>query len=113
MPVSGCTALGPCNQIPAFVVVNEATTVADAYALSQFLAPGGELGASATNVTGLHNAAATALALTDISAGTSPGPTFAANGSLPAPRIDSVANMLDACAVSSNACGSLFAATAE
>ena len=104
------TALGACNQIPASVVVNEATTAADAYALSQFLAAGGELGASATNVTGLHNAVATALALTDISAGSSPGPTFAANGSSPAPRINSVANMLDACAVGSS-CGSLFAAT--
>jgi streptogramin lyase len=107
------TALGACNQIPTSVVVNEATTVADAYALSQFLAAGGELGASATNVTGLHNAVATALALTDISVGSSPGPTFAANGSSPAPKIDSIANVLNACAVSSNgtACGSLFAAT--
>jgi streptogramin lyase len=107
------TALGACNQIPPFIVVNEVTTVADAYALSQFLAAGGNLGASVTNVTGLQNAVATALALADITVGSSPGPTFAANGSSPAPRIDSIANMLNACVVSSNgsACSKLFGAT--
>ncbi|MDP9050665.1 MAG: NHL repeat-containing protein [Acidobacteriota bacterium] len=107
------TALGACNQISAFVVVNEVTTVADAYALSPLLAAGGNLGASASNGTGLQNAVATALALADITAGSSPGPTFAANGSSPAPRIDSIANMLNACAVSSNGsgCSKLFGAT--
>lgn len=107
------TPLGACNQVGASVVVNEVTTVAATYALSQFLSAGGNLGASSTNVTGLRNAVSTAFALADITAGSSPGPTFAANGSSPAPRIDSVANMLNACAASSNgsACGTLFSAT--
>jgi hypothetical protein len=109
------TALGPCNQIAASsqVVVNEVTTVAAAYALSQFLSAGANLGASATNATGLGNAVVMASALASVSAGTSPGPTFAANGSSPAPRIDSVANLLNACIASTasgSACTGLFSA---
>jgi streptogramin lyase len=107
------TALGACNQIASSAVVNEVTSVAATYALSQFLSAGGNLGASATNPGGLQNAVATALALADITAGSSPGQTFAANGSSPAPRIDSIANMLNACSASSNgnACAALFSAT--
>ena len=110
------TALGACNQVVASsqIVVNEVTTVAATYALSQFLSAGGNVGASATNLVGLTNAAATALALADISAGTSPGPSFAANGASPAAKIDSVANLLDACVASTaggNACSALFSAT--
>jgi len=110
------TVLGACNQIAASsqIVVNEATTVAATYALSQFLSSGAILGASATNSAGLQNAVATALALTDIAAGISPGPTFASNGSSPAPRIDSVANLLNTCTSSApagSACNSLFSAT--
>jgi hypothetical protein len=108
------TALGACNQAAAKVVVNEVTTVAAAYALSPFLSPGANVGASASNGAGLANAAATAGALADVSVGTSPGPTFAANGSSPSAKIDSVANLLDACVVSTaggGACTALFAAT--
>jgi streptogramin lyase len=108
--------LGACNQIAASsqIVVNEVTTVAAVYALSQFLSSGGNLGASSTNATGIANAVATALALANVTAGSSPGPSFAANGSSPAARIDSVANLLNGCVVSSPAasgCNGLFAAT--
>ena len=109
------TALGACNQAPAAVVVNEVTTVAAVYALSQFLSAGGNVGASSTNVTGLENAVATALALADITAGTSPGPAFAANGSSPAAKIDSVANALNGCVASTangSGCSLLFSETA-
>lgn len=110
------TPVGPCNQVVASsqIVVNEVTTVAAAYALSQFLAAGANVGASATNGTGLGNAVATALALADISQGTSPGPGFAANGTSPAPKIDSIANVLNACVASTangSACTGLFSAT--
>ena len=94
------TAIGACNQVVASsqIVLDEVTTVATVYALSQFLTPGANLGASSTNSTGLQNAVATATALADITQGTSPGPTFAANGSSPAARINSLANLLNACA---------------
>lgn len=110
------TALGACNHMVAAsqIVVNEVTTVAAAYALSQFLSQGANLGASSTNMAGLANAVATASALADISTGISPGPTFAANGSSPAPRINSTANLLNGCVVSTSngsACSALFSAT--
>jgi streptogramin lyase len=110
------TVLGACSQIAASsqIVVNEATTVAATYALSQFLSAGGNLGASPTNSVGFANAVATALALADIRAGTSPGPTFAANATSPAPRINSIANLLNTCVVAvsgGSPCTALFSAT--
>jgi len=114
--ISLITVIGVCDQVSAStaIVVNEATTVATVYALSQFLSAGGNIGSSATNTVGLANAVATAGALADITAGSSPGPSFASNGTSPAPRIDSIANLLNACVVSSsvsNACIALFSAT--
>ena len=109
------TALGACDQSRSSVVVNEVTTVAATYALAQFLSAGGNLGASPTNAVGLDNAVATAQALADIGKGSSPGPAFAANGSSPAAQIDTLANLLNACAISTasgSACSALFAATA-
>ena len=109
------TAVGACNQIAASsqIVVNEVSTAAAAYALSQFLSAGGNLGASSTNTAGLANAVATAAALADPSQGSSPGSSFAANGSSPAPKIDSVANLLNGCVASTasaTACTALFSA---
>jgi streptogramin lyase len=110
------TVLGACNQIVASsqIVVNEATTVAGVYALSQFLSAGANLGASASNALGLENAVATAQALVDITKGSSPGRGFAANGTSPAARIDSLANLLNGCAATGatgSACSGLFSAT--
>jgi len=107
-------ALGACNQVPGAVVANEVTTVAAAYALSQFLSAGANVGSSSTNLAGLENAVATAQALADVTAGISPGPMFAGNGSSPAAKIDSVANLLNSCvasAASGSACSSLFVDT--
>lgn len=110
------TVLGTCNQMVSGsqFVVNEVTTISAAYALSQFLAAGGSLGASSTNAVGLANAVATAGALGSVSQGTSPGPGFVTNGSSPAPKIDSIANLLNSCVASTasgTACDALFSAT--
>jgi streptogramin lyase len=110
------TVLGACNQIVASsqIVLNEVTTAASVYGLSQFLSLGANLGSSSTNNVGLRNAVATASGLADISLGTSPGPSFAANGSSPAPIINTVANLLNGCTSSApagNSCNSLFSAT--
>jgi NHL repeat len=102
---SACsTAAGPA-------AVNEVTTVAAAYALSQFVGTGASIGATSSNATGLRNAFATAGALADPSTGASPGAGFATNGSSPASVINTVANVLDACAIQSTptVCTSLFA----
>jgi streptogramin lyase len=111
------TALGACNEAVSAgpVVINEVTTAADVFALAQFLSAGGNLGASSTNTVGLKNAVATAEALANTSTGTSPGITFAANGSSPAPKIDTLANLLNSCASATaggGACSGLFSATA-
>jgi sugar lactone lactonase YvrE len=110
------TALGACNAASASpVVINEVTTAAAVYALAQFLSAGGNLGASSTNTVGLKNAVATAQALANISTGSSPAMTFAANGSSPAPKIDTLANLLNSCASATaggRACSGLFSATA-
>lgn len=109
------TVLGACNAAASNqVVVNEATTAAAVYALAQFLSVGGNIGATSTNTVGLKNAVATAQALANVSTGTSPGPAFAANGSSPAPEIDTLANLLNTCtssAAGGSACGDLFSAT--
>ncbi len=103
-------ALGRCDSLNASsaFVLNEATTAATAWALSQFLSPGPNIGASATNTTGLANAVATALSLTASSTGVSPGPTFPATGTSPAPRINALANLLNTCVASASTCPQLF-----
>jgi hypothetical protein len=108
--------LGACSSIAsaAKFTINEVTTAAGAYALAQFLSPGGNIGATSTNSTGIANAFAKAATLADISLGASPGPAFPANGSSPAPTLNAVANILNACAVaapSTSACTDLFSAT--
>jgi hypothetical protein len=106
--------LGACNQIASPIVVNEATSVAAAYALSQFLSSGANIGASSTNAVGLQNAVAMASALVSVATGSSPGPGFASNGSSPQAKINSLANLMNTCVFSAHnvgACSTLFAGT--
>ncbi len=106
--------LGRCDQVTASsrFVVNEVTTAATAWALSQFLSPGGNIGASATNTIGLANAVATALSLAGNATGASPGPTHPANGASPAPRVNTLANLLNACTTNSATCSQVFSLNA-
>jgi len=107
------TALGACNQLTASAqfAVNEVTTAATAWGLSQFLSAGGDLGASTTNAQGLANAAATVANLVNLTTGASPGAGFPATASSPAAKINSLANLLNTCtaAASSTPCSQLFA----
>ncbi len=109
------TAVGACNQLTSGsqFVVNEVTTAATAYGLAQFLSPGSNIGASATNSKGLSNAVATVASLANLTTGTSPGASYPANGSSPAARINSIANLLNTCtsATSASGCNALFSAT--
>lgn len=109
------SVLGTCGQLTASsqFVVNEVTTTATIWALSQFFTASASLGASATNAQGLANAIATAVNLASPTTGTSPGAAFPANGTSPAPKINAVANLLNACtaATSTAPCSQLFAAT--
>ncbi len=107
--------IGPCSVVtPATkVVLNEATTVASVYALAQFYSPTGNLGASATNATGLSNAFATAATLADPATGAVPGPTLPANADFKVARLNSIANLVNACVVDESACAGFFSAAAQ
>ncbi|MBS1820688.1 MAG: NHL repeat-containing protein [Acidobacteria bacterium] len=108
-------AVGDCTKLSTTTTtaftVNEVTTVAFTWALSQFLSTGGNVGASSTNALGLANAFATAANLADASQGKTPGATFPATGKSPATKINTLANLLNSCAATaggSSACSALF-----
>jgi len=111
------SALGNCGSLDpkASVNINEVTTVAAVYALSQFMTPGSTaVGTSSTNTTGLVNAFQTAANLVDSSTGSARSKTSAGNGTVPQSTINTLANILSACVDStgnnSSACSNLFSA---
>jgi streptogramin lyase len=110
--ISFATVLGPCGSISSgsTFTLDEATTVATAYSMAQFLS-GENIGATATNSSGLLLAAATAANLVDPTTGIAPGAGFPSTGTAPSARINSLASLLNACVVSSagsTACSNLF-----
>ena len=109
------TPIGACNQLAANsqFVVNEVTTAATAWGLSQFLSAGGNIGATATNTQGFNNAVATVANLANLTTGKSPGTSFPSNGVSPAAKLNSLANLLNTCAAatSPSGCTPLFSAT--
>jgi PKD repeat protein len=110
------TVPGACNSISTSYTINEATTVAAAYAFAQFLKPGALLGATASNSSGITLAAATLANLVNVSSGVAPGVAFPTTGVAPTAKINSLANALHACIVSSGssspACANLYVAVA-
>jgi streptogramin lyase len=104
------TAIGPCSSVTAStkVMIDEATTVASIEALAQFYSSAGGIGASSTNLTGLTNAFATAVTLADPATGAVPGSTMPSNAIAPTARINTIANLVNACVVSASACGAFF-----
>jgi len=118
------TALGPCGSLSstATITVNEVTTVASAYALSPFMTAAPNVGSSSTNYQGLANAFATVSSLVDTATGTalSITPAYAASpvaylnsSTAPQARVDTLANILNACADSNGGgggCSNLFSA---
>jgi sugar lactone lactonase YvrE len=122
------TALGPCSNLSSTtVVVNEVTTVASAAALATFSADNiqtGELsyqyiGSSSANSTvGLANAFASVNNLVNITTGEPKFWTVAGNAAVPYVTINTLADALNACAVTlgggygdGTACGNLFTYT--
>lgn len=111
------TVPGTCEQItgtPAFVL-NEVTTAATAYAFRPLLRAGAQLGATATNTSGLALAAGTLASLVNLTNGTAPGAGFPANGTAPAAKLNTLANLLNGCArevvQNASSCTTLFART--
>ena len=106
--------LGPCGGIASgsSVVVDEATTVAAVWAMQQFFAANGTVGASATNATGLGNAVAMARALVNTSTGTAPGVGFVRSATAPTAKVNTLANLLGVCTADGSAAGCALVMTA-
>jgi sugar lactone lactonase YvrE len=113
-----------------YVYLNEVSTTAMAYAMAPFASDSLHIGSSATNLTGLQNAAINAANLYNIQGAplelvgnSSAGEgqianqaTMAGNGTVPQAELDTIANILAACVDSANtaatasaACRMLFA----
>ena len=125
-------ALGPCSGISSatFVVINEVTTVAAAYALSGFAPTGGAgmteaaveggtmagFTTSATNKQGLTDGFANANNIVNFATGQAYSTTPGGNGVVPVGTINALADILQNCVNSSSSssayCTSLFAAAA-
>ena len=108
------SAIGPCSQVTSGMkfYLNEATTVGSVFALAPFYTAGGLIGSSATNTIGITNAFNSAAELVSMTTGSAPGSTLpAGNVTSPAPRINSLANLLNGCAVKPSSCSGLFALT--
>ena len=112
-------ALGPCGQLSSStdIDVNEVTTVATVWALSPFMTGIANIGTSAGNAQGLTNAFAAVNELVNIAMGTVSGPALPAGATLPAAKINTLADILAACVNSAggtagdgSSCGTLFAA---
>lgn len=108
------TAVGNCGSIVsgAAVVVNEVTTVASVAALAAFYSSGGNVGSSSSNAAGLANAFGAASQLANMATGSSPGATLPAGLSIPAAKINTLADILNSCTATGGgaACTALLSA---
>ncbi|WP_263357056.1 beta strand repeat-containing protein [Acidicapsa ligni] len=117
--------LGSCNSmnVAAPIVMNEATTVASAYALSPFMVAPPDVGTSGSNYQGLANAFQTISSMVNLASGQvlahtpdypaalANDPTIVNNSTVPQSRINTLANALNACAsLTGGGCTDLFAA---
>jgi streptogramin lyase len=109
-------ALGDCGNLSAstFINMNEVTTVGAVWALSQFMAAGGGVGASSTNAVGLRNGFGVASSLVDVDQGIAGGPTLPTGATLETAKLYTMANIVAACVNSDGgaACSPLFQAAA-
>jgi streptogramin lyase len=105
-PMGACSSMNSSTT----VTLNELSTVASAATLAQFYANGGNVGATATNALGLANAMATEQVMVNLPTGVSPSSTTPANVTVNSAKLNSLAEAFSGCAVSSSACGPLFAA---
>lgn len=106
------TALGSCGKVhsSSSYLINEVTTAAAVWALAPFMSPGGNVGSSCTNVSGVEDAFQTANDLADATTGTSPGTAVPSFVTIPTSKLNSIANALNSCTGSSGgtSCTSLF-----
>ncbi len=112
-------ALGACSSLtPATnISINEVTTIAAAYALAPFAADLTHIGATGSNPVGLVGAFANAALLANSSSGSSPGAGLASGVTVPADKVNTLANIIAACINTSSSspgnCTALQAATSS
>lgn len=110
-------ALGPCSSLNSgtYIVINEVTTVAAAYALAPFAADFAHVGATGSNPTGLVNAFADAALLANTTFGSAGGASVPPGVTVPLTEINTLADIIASCintaGASSLPCTTLFAAT--
>ncbi len=120
-------ALGPCSGLgSAPVFVNEATTIASAFAVAHFAANNAltgnssylYLGASSSNLSGLQNAFSTVNNLVDVSTGQTRFTVPGGNATVPYALLNTLADALNACTSTAGGvegdgspCGTLFASS--
>jgi streptogramin lyase len=101
--LGNCPASGNFLTATPFILVNEVTTVAAAYAFAGFASDATHVSSSGTPLaqTGIANAFGNASNLADLSTGTALATTPAGNGTVPQSEINTLANILAACINSS------------
>jgi streptogramin lyase len=111
-------AIGPCDNLPEFVNINEVSTVASVYALTAFVARviPHDIGMPTSNSQGLVNAITAVKNLVHLGTGIALATTPAGNGTAPQDKVNTLADLLVTCVDSSGpvsiACSNLFAAAA-
>jgi hypothetical protein len=97
--LGNCPAAGNFLTATPYVVVNEVSTVAAAYALAGFASDATHVSSSGTALaqTGIANAFANAANLETLSTGAALATTPAGNGAVPQSTINTLANILAAC----------------
>ena len=86
--------------------------MAAAWALGQFMAADGTVGATSTDAVGLGNAVAMAQALVSVTTGVAPGTGFAGTATAPVAKLNTLANLLSVCAAGSSACDGVLGGAA-
>jgi sugar lactone lactonase YvrE len=98
-----------------FIVINEVTTIAAAYALAPFATDFTHVGASNSNPTGMVNAFANAALLANTSVGSAGGASLPVGVTVPLSEINTLANIVASCINTTGAasapCTTLFTAT--
>jgi sugar lactone lactonase YvrE len=109
--------LGPCNQInnPTAITVNEVTTAASTYAMSQFMGTTepSQIGSPFAKTVGITNSSLLVKNLVDVNAGTAPGPALPTGATAPSSEINTLANIIAPCVTSLDTGGHASAACEE
>lgn len=108
-------AVGPCSSLTSstYITINEVTTVATAYALSNFITSPTAVGADPVGSNPVAAAFSNVKALVDVSSGIAPA-SITGSGIVPQTTLNSLANSIAGCinsTVTASTCANLFSYT--